>query len=189
MAVGLEKPHCYSRKCWPRAKERPLKTISLSYHLHSSCKQDDYGRSCVTYCSMHWCIIGLPCNGSCSTEGDSGTELHSQVSFSSCCLLLSLLPPPPLNTFGTYPLVFTKLLSLVRRVPQREPIQNYIFFQNFQLVKCHQHLHQLEKSNRALYRLFWGYSSCPRAKFAHNLRFPTPSSTEGTRSASFCFYC
>lgn len=59
------------------------------------------------------------------------------------------------DTFETYPLVFTKLLSLVRCVPQREPVENYIFFQNFQLVKCHQHLHWLKKSNRALYKAFW----------------------------------
>lgn len=92
-------------------------------------------------------FLGLPCDGSCSTEGDSDTELHSKFLSAAA---VSLSPPSPAspNTFGTHPLVFTKLLSFVRRVPQREPIENYIFFQNFQLVKCHQHLHQLEKSNR-----------------------------------------
>lgn len=29
-------------------------------------------------CSMHWCVTGLPRIGSCSTEGSSGTELHSK---------------------------------------------------------------------------------------------------------------
>lgn len=104
--------------------------------------------------------------------------------------VVCLSPPTPAspNTFGTHPLVFTKLLSFVRRVPQREPIENYIFFQNFQLVKCHQHLHQLEKSNRLSINSF-GTSSCPSTKFARNLCLSAPSSPEGAQSASFSFYC
>lgn len=104
-------------------------------------------------------FLGLPCDGSCSTEGDSDTKLHSK--FLSAAVV-SLSPPTRAspNTFGTHPLVFTKLLSFVRRVSQREPIENYIFFQNFQLVKCHQHLHRLEKSNRLSINSF-GTSSRP----------------------------
>lgn len=94
--------------------------------------------------------MGLPRNSSCSTEGDSVTKLHSKF----LSVAVASIPPP--NTFGTYLLVFTKLLSLVRCVPQREPIENYIFVQNFQLVKRHQHLHQLEKSNGGLYKTLLG---------------------------------
>lgn len=132
-------------------------------------------------------FLGLPCDGSCSTEGDSDTTLHSK--FLSAAVV-SLSPPTRAspNTFGTHPLVFTKLLSFVRRVSQREPIENYIFFQNFQLVKCHQHLHRLEKSNRLSINSF-GTSSRPSTKFARNLCLSAPSSPEGTRSASFSFCC
>lgn len=114
-------------------------------------------------------------------------KLHSK--FLSAAVV-SLSPPTTAspNTFGTHPLVFTKLLSFVRRVSQREPIENYIFFQNFQLVKCHQHLHRLEKSNRLSINSF-GTSSRPSTKFARNLCLSAPPSPEGTQSASFSFCC
>lgn len=132
-------------------------------------------------------FLGLPCDGSCSTEGDNDTKLYWKF-LSAAVVCLSPPSSASPNTFGTHPLVFTKLLSFVRRVPQREPIENYIFFQNFQLVKCHQHLHQLEKSNRLSINSF-GTSSCPSTKFARNLCLSAPSSPEGTQPASFSFYC
>lgn len=132
-------------------------------------------------------FLGLPCDGSCSTEGDSDTKFHLKfLSAAVVCLSPPTLASP--NTFGTHPLVFTKLLSFVRRVPQREPIENYIFFQNFQLVKRHQHLHQLENSSRLSINSF-GSSSHPSTKFARNLCLSAPSSPEGPQSASFSFYC
>ena len=88
-----------------------------------------------------------------------------------------------LHTSGTYPLVFTKLLSLVRCVPQREPVENYIFFQNFQLVKRHQHLHWLEKNNKALYKLFWDELT---SKLQVCIQFTAPSSIFN-RKQSLCF--
>lgn len=132
-------------------------------------------------------FLGLPCDGSCSTEGDNDTKLYWKF-LSAAVVCLSPHSPASPNTFGTHPLVFTKLLSFVRRVPQREPIENYIFFQNFQLVKCHQHLHQLEKSNRLSINSF-GTSSRPSTKFARNLCLSAPSLPEGTQPASFSFYC
>lgn len=140
----------------------------------------------VLLCVQCTGVFDLPRDGSCSTGGDSDTKLHSKfLSAAAVCLSPPTLASP--NTFGTHPLVFTKLLSFVRRVPQREPIENYIFIQNFQLVKCHQHLHQLEKSNRLSINSF-GISSHPSTKFARNLCLSAPSSPEGTQSASFSFY-
>lgn len=137
-------------------------------------------------CLVHW-RVSWPTMWWQLLQGDSDTKLHLKfLSAAVVCLSPPTLASP--NTSGTHPLVFTKLLSFVRRVPQREPIENYILFQNFQLVKCHQHLHQLEKSNR-LSRNSYGTSSSPSTKFARNLCLSAPSSPEGTQSASFSSYC
>lgn len=193
MGVGLEKPCCYSRKCWPCATESPLETILiLPPFLIQTGRLWQNAQKCLFWrtnlcCLVHWCISWPTMWWQLLHRRWQWHQTHLKF-LSAAVVCLSPPTPASPNTFGTHPLVFTKLLSFVRRVPQREPIENYIFFQNFQLVKCHQHLHQLEKSNRLSINSF-GTSSCPSTKFARNLCLSAPSSPEGAQSAPFSFYC
>lgn len=68
--------------------------------------------------------------------------------------LRQLVNPPLLQT---YPLVSAKLPALIRCVLPRKPIENHLFFQDFQLVKGHQHLQPSENSSWGLQnrQLFW----------------------------------